>query len=173
MCGQPQTHLTGCKGCGSDAWSWEFEEVHGEDAADRLRERLRECLSQAEGIAGDRVPHAVKHAYGMGGCLVCADCWRNVIAQPDAHLSCPLVLISERLLSPHRLPSGLLMAVLGEEMREDKQQAIREWLEMIWVRWTETWNTVPEGPERQAVATWRAALLNGAFALDKGESERQ
>jgi hypothetical protein len=109
----------------------------------------------------------------MGGCLVYAECWRNVIAQPGAYMTCPLVLISERLLSPHRLPSGLLMAVLGEEMREDKQQAIREWLEMIWMRWTETWNTIPEGPERKEVTLWRAALLNAAFALDKGESQRQ
>jgi hypothetical protein len=174
LCGRPQTHLVGCKGCGGDAWGWEWEECYGEDAANRVRQRLREFLARAEGVTQNQVHQAVKHAYTWGGCQVCVECWHNTL--PGEHfLTCPLNLAAERALNPgRRLPNVLLLAVLYEEtalhLQEKRQAAGREWLEATWLRWVEHWNTAPEA-ERPAVAEWRAALLYAAFMDEPPETE--
>ncbi|MBN1886460.1 MAG: hypothetical protein JW850_00655, partial [Thermoflexales bacterium] len=38
LCGQPSTHLVSCKGCGGNAWGYELEVVHGDDAQAQLQE---------------------------------------------------------------------------------------------------------------------------------------
>jgi hypothetical protein len=173
LCGQPQTHLVGCKGCGGGAWDGEFETAHGEDAADQLRQHVRVFLIQAAGVSRDQVHHAVKHAYAWGGCQVCPNCWHNTLPY-DAYLTCPLNLVSERRLHPLHLPQGLLIQVAHHlEARQEREEAIRHWLEATWRRWTEVWNTVPEGPERNAVAEWRSTLLHAAFMDDPPEDGRQ
>ncbi len=163
LCGRPQTHLVGCKGCGGNAWGWEWVEAHGEGFADQLRRRLREFLVKADGITQAQVHHAIKHAYVMGGCMVCTGCWHNTLPH-DADLTCPLNLVSERMLSPFRLPQGAVMAMIVQETPEGWYQAVERWANEVWDRWVKVWNTVPEGPEREAVATWRAGLLCAALA---------
>jgi len=165
LCGQPQTHLTSCKGCGGDAWGWEWQEAHGEDAADRVRLHLHMSLSEIEGAAGERLQHAIKHAYCWGGCMVCAECWRNVVVQPDANLTCPIALVAEHVLEARVIPSGMFLAAITAT---DRERAAGEWLEAVGTRWTETWNTVPEGAEREAVTAWRRALLKAAFNVLPG-----
>jgi hypothetical protein len=165
LCGRPQTHLTSCKGCGGDAWGWDWQEAHGEDAADQVRGYLRASLSEADDAAGEQLQHASKHAYHLGGCMVCAECWRNVVVQPDANLTCPVALVAGRVLEAHAIPPGMFLAVIAAA---DRERAAGEWLEGIWARWTETWNTVPDGGEREAVTAWRAALLKAAFTVLPG-----
>ncbi len=168
LCGRPSTHLVGCKGCGGDAWDWEFQEAHGEDASDRLRQHLRTSLTQVDGVPEEQMNHAVEHAYTWGGCLVCAECWHHTLPY-DAHLSCPLQLVDE--LKPDRtgnIPRGFLREIVGEGLsQEELIKAFGRWLSGVWARWVEVWNTVPEGPEREAVAEWRAALLHAAFFQDE------
>ena len=162
LCGRPQTHLIGCKGCGGGAWGREFEAAHGAGAADQLRQHLRTLLARADGFSQNKVQHAANHAYVWDGCMLCVDCWHNTLPY-DAYLTCPLNLVSERRLHPLHLPQGLLLRVAHLETRPEREGAIRQWLEETWRRWTEIWNTVPEGPERRAVAEWRGALFHAAF----------
>jgi len=161
LCGRPQTHLVNCKGCGSDAWGWEWEEAHGEDAADRVRRRLQQYLTRIAGVSQDQVQHAVKNACAWGGCQVCRDCWRNTLPG-DHYLTCPINLAADRELRSGLLPTSLLLALPWEGTQEELQAASQEWVEATWRRWTEHWNTVSEA-ERPAVAKWRAALLYAAL----------
>jgi hypothetical protein len=136
LCGQPQTHLVGCKGCGRESWGWEFEEVYGQDARLQLRERLQAVLNDAEKLAeklppneqrpafsgqafsGEQVQYAARKAYGYGSCMICAECWRHTLPG-EAYLTCPLKLLSERVLEPHRLPQSLLMAIIFSRSEEE------------------------------------------------------
>ena len=164
LCGLPQTHLSNCKGCG-DAWGYEFEEMHGQDAANQLRRRVKEALTSSETFTQEQVDRAVGHAYGFGGCMVCAECWRNIVAQPDAHQVCPLVLVHERQSGHARLPHGLLLTLLANQDAtvEEQQEMARGWLNDVAVRWLEVWNTMPDGPGRVAVTEWREKLLLASF----------
>jgi hypothetical protein len=168
LCGRPQTHLVGCKGCGGDAWGWEWEECYGEDAANRVRQRLREFLVRAEGVTQNQVHQAVKHAYTWGGCQVCVECWHNTL--PGEHfLTCPLNLAAERALYPDRpLPNALIFAVCYIEDEEERVTAGLEWIEAVRARWVEHWNTAPK-EEWAAVAEWRTALLWAAFIDEPAE----
>ena len=165
LCGLPHTHLSNCKGCGGDAWGYEFEEAHGQDAAHQIRQRLQAALVSSETFTREQIDHAPQHAYVYGGCLLCAECWRNVVAQPDAHQGCPLVLVSQRQFGHSRLPQGLLLMLMSNQdaTLEDQQRMAREWLNDVAVRWLEVWNTLPDGPHRDAVRQWRERVLLAAF----------
>jgi hypothetical protein len=165
LCGRPSTHLIGCKGCGGDAWGWEFEEAHGEEARDQLRQHLRKLLLVANEVMPDQVEHALKHAFAWGGCMVCNECWHNTLPY-DAYLSCPLNLLADRRLRPGYSPKGTYWLPQGPlilELREEREAAIQCWLEATWQRWTQVWNTAPAGPERDAIKEWRGALLYAAL----------
>ncbi len=180
LCGQPQTHLIGCKGCGSGAWGWEFEEVYGKDARPQLRERLQVVLNGAEKLAeklppGEQLPafsgeafsseqiqYAARHAYSFGSCMVCAECWRHTLPG-EAYQTCPLKLLSEPVLEPSRPPHSLLMAIMFSRPEEDRRQVVAEWIDATWTRWTETWNTVAEPEARKTIANWRAVILYAAL----------
>ena len=180
LCGQPQTHLVTCKGCGGNAWGDEFQEVHGREAVNRLRRPLRLFLVRAEGAAQNQVHHALRRTYVSGGCLVCPACWRDTSLEWEAYLTCPLRLVYEKVLigSYHSL-----VLLLGSE-GQDHDETIRLWLDALWARWAagahqrgpglsepalvgpdgRTWVTIPEANE--AVIEWRAALLHAAL-MDK------
>lgn len=157
LCGQASTHLVLCKGCGGDAWGWEFEMAHGEMAVDELRKVLRETLIGAE-FDAEAVGHAVRHAYSMGGCMICPTCWHHTLPH-DACYTCPLVLFSERTLEGEGyVPTAYLLALIQGQCRETWAKAVR-------ARWCEHWNTVEAGQE--AVARWRGTILEEALADDR------
>lgn len=189
LCGQPQTHLVNCKGCGGDAWGWEFEVVYGEDAADQLRAYVEEALQrhfektlqrQITAEQADLIGHAVQRMYRLGGCMICPDCWPETLG--DGYMTCPLYLVSERGLGTGRIYSSLLMSLLELGGNEDRsRQAIEGWIKGIWVRWVDQahgwvrvsetdeigdgpdgtpWRVTPEKAPSVAVRGWRTALLH-------------
>ncbi|MBN1889172.1 MAG: hypothetical protein JW850_14360, partial [Thermoflexales bacterium] len=90
----------------------------------------------------------------------------------QAYLSCPLYLLGERALGIEgALPSELLLAILnaGHHDRSRVKQIIGGWIYSLWAHWTTTWNTLPSGPERDAVAAWRAAILHAALTARPDE----
>lgn len=176
LCGQPSTHLVSCKGCGGDAWGFDLEAAHGDDAQAQLQEQLRQALVHAPGLdaAGEQIRHAVQHAYNLGGCMVCSTCWFHTLPT-QAYLSCPLHLFGEHVFGIEgALPDGLTLALLnaGHHDKDQVKQLIGEWLRSLWAHWTETWNTLPAGPEHDAIAHWRAAILHAALYAKPGEATR-
>jgi hypothetical protein len=169
LCGRPQTHLIGCKGCGGGAWGGEFEEAYGQEAAQQIRVRLREALSQVEGVSPEQAQVAAKNACAWGGCMVCEMCWHNTLPT-SAYESCPIRLFAYRTVEPGWLPFPLVWATLLSQKQGEagSRRRVAEWLEGIWAYWTEVWNTVPTGPEREAVAKWRAAILEAASRAEDG-----
>lgn len=159
LCGRPQTHTNMCKGCGGGAWGWEFEEAYGEEAIEQMRTRLREVLSQIEWVSQEQAEQSARHAYTYGGCQICAECWRNTLPY-DAYETCPLRVLGQATVAPGWIPEPLLMAAL-EAPRGRGKTIARQWVEATRLYWTEAWNTVA-GPEREAVARWRASILKGA-----------
>jgi hypothetical protein len=152
-----------CKGCGGDSWSYDLELAHGEDAMQRLRDGLAVTLQTQPRptevkLNPEQVQHAVRHAYQLGGCMVCADCWHHTLPS-DAYTICPLYLHARRILNTDRqLPfPSLYMAVLNGEQPH-------AWVRRIFMHWTQIWNTAGEMPaETQAIAAWRSLLLHGAL----------
>lgn len=89
------------KGCGGGSWGFEWEESHGHNVIDRLREGLiitLKTIGKEQGVQWDekQIHHAVNHAYQIGGGKVCADCWHHTLPT-DAYQTCPLYLYSERI----------------------------------------------------------------------------
>ncbi len=153
LCGQPQTHLTACKGCGQDAWGWETTRQHGEDAPERLRAKLRARLETDGSFVPEQMENGVRHAYTWGGCLVCADCWPRTLAV-DAYQHCPLNRLAERALTPNRPPAFLLPALLrATEFETDA--ALTAHLEQL-LHHIHTYWIARAG---EAAARWRTALL--------------
>lgn len=168
LCGRASTHLTMCKGCGGDAWGFELELAHGEDAIQRLRNGLAitlETKGTEQGLhwEAEQIHHAVNHAYQMGGCRVCDDCFHHTLPR-DAYQICPLYLHSERTLEALRsipFQSLLLAALNGEQPGA--------WVKRVFLHWTFAWNTAYQTEaEKQKIAAWRATLLHGA--LDNPEA---
>jgi len=199
LCGRPQTHLVGCKGCGGDAWGYECEMVHGEGFKDQLRQHLRLALIQAEGTTPEQGEHAVRHAYALGGCMVCADCWRDTSLEWEAYATCPLYLVSEVVLGwlgsdRPRVFQSLLLRLLEAEARSDRdlqQGVINQWVADVWTRWVvgahrqwlsgkyaeqvgihtggQAWSVVPENRVDESVLAWRALLVGAATKQDAVE----
>ncbi len=153
LCGQPQTHLTACKGCGQDAWGWETTRQHGEDAPERLRAKLRARLETDGSFVPEQMENGVRHAYTWGGCLVCAACWPRTLAV-DAYQHCPLNRLAERTLTPNRPPAFLLPTFLrATEFESDTALTahIEQLLRHIYTYWI--------GRAGETAARWRKALL--------------
>jgi hypothetical protein len=160
LCGQSSTHLVGCKGCGGDAWGWEFEAIYGEEATTELRTHLTQTLLEA-GVEPERIVHATRHSYVLGGCLVCADCWRHLLrADPARSLrsneTCPLLFLGERSLEGEGwIPTAYLTAL---------------WAGQDWTTWRAAveaaWCAAEEMPQTEwdAIAHWRRTLLTAALA---------
>jgi hypothetical protein len=160
LCGQASSHLVGCKGCGGGAWGWEFESLYGEEAAVELRGHLTQTLLEA-GVDMERVGHAARHSYVLGGCLVCADCWRHLLrADPLRPLrlndTCPLLFLGERCLEGEGwIPTAYLTAL---------------WVGQDWTTWCAAveaaWCAAEETPqtEWEDIAHWRRTLLTAALA---------
>ena len=171
LCGQPSTHLVSCKGCGGDAWGGEWELAHGEGFRDQLRTSLREAVSRLETTTEAQAEYAAKHAYDWGGCLICAtDCWHHTLPV-NAYQTCPLNLLAERTLEPDRLPRGMYPILFNAPDAESLHRSARAWIKAGWDRWVEIWNTVPS-PAREAVAAWRARLLDAAWSQPPPSSEK-
>ena len=178
LCGQPQTHLVSCKGCGGGAWSGEFEMAHGQAAATLLRDTLRERLASTDQQGGDpcfspdQIEHAVSHAYTGGGCMVCATCWHHTLPT-EAFRTCPLQLLSEILLS-QSVPVDLLLLLWGRDRDEENEEngvaLVVQWVESVLAHWTEHWNT-ETGDTHEAIAHWRTGLLFAAFTVPTNEEE--
>jgi len=176
LCGQPATHLVGCKGCGSDAFGGEWVAAHGEDMHDRLRAAFRAALTDESLLADLRaklgpalatieaqaLEQAARHAYAWGGCLICTECWHHTLPA-EAGPSCPLKLLADRTLIPAQPPGGLFFAVLNAAGPESRAAAARQWIEAGWQRWVEVWNTVADEPTRRRVAVWRHLLWEGVW----------
>jgi len=162
LCGRSSTHVVMCKGCGGGSWGVELEEAHGQDVIDRLRGGVAvtlQTVGREQGVQWEekQIHHAVSHAYQMGGCLVCADCWHHTLPT-DAYQTCPLYLHSERILAHSRIPfQSLFLAALNGEQPG-------EWVKRIFAHWTQHWNTAGQTPkETQVIAVWRSTLLHGAL----------
>jgi hypothetical protein len=171
LCGQPSTHLVNCKGCGGDAWGWEFEAAYGEGSQDQLRQWLQSAL--AELGAGERAQIAAQHAYQFGGCSVCAVCWHHTLPA-DAFETCPLKLFADRLVTPHQFPTGLMAALL-DVPHQDKPRAlqvIEQWIHDVYAHWTDHWNTVMESESHQAIADWRHGIIHAALSTAKTKDVR-
>ena len=170
LCGQAQTHLTTCKGCGGDAWGGEWEIAHGEDFREPLQERLQAAVSQLDFVSEEQVAHAAKHAYSWGGCLICRECWHNTLPV-RAYETCPIKLLGDRALEPEGVPIGLFYVLMNTQGDENqRKEAVRNWLTGGWTHWVETWNTVV-GPAREQVAQWRGRILEAAWSEPPAKDE--
>lgn len=154
LCGQASTQMFGCKGCGGDAWGWEFEALYGEEAVAELRAHLSQTLTAA-GMELEGVGHATRHSYVLGGCLLCADCWRHLLAAPVRPLrssdTCPLLFLGERWLEGEGwMPTAYLPALWAGQTWDEWSAAV----EAAWCVPDETIQT-----EWEAVAHWRRTLL--------------
>jgi hypothetical protein len=177
LCGEPQTHLIRCTGCGGDAWGWEWEMVEGEDFANQLRGRLHKALTDFAGaeveaeFTGAAIAAAVRAAYVMGGCTVCAECWNHTLPY-EAFETCPLKLFGDKALcSRPEIGWPLKWFVLAGCWEDDRQapeewrRMLHEWLDSVRVHWLEHWNTLSDEATRQRVAAWRLAILEAAFGF--------
>lgn len=176
LCGQPSTHLVGCKGCGGDAFGGEWLAAEGEDMHDRLRAAFRAALTDADmradlrarlgpalaTIEAEAIAQASRHAYAWGGCLICAECWHHTLPA-EAGPSCPLKLLADRTLAPERPPGGLFFVALQAAGPESRAAAVRQWIKAGWQRWVEVWNTVADPPTRRRIAVWRHLLYEGVW----------
>ena len=175
LCGRPSTHLVNCTGCGKEAWGYEWELEHGEDARDLLRERFKSALTNKSEempiFSLEQVNHAAKHAFQWGGCMVCSECWHNTLPV-EAYQTCPIRLMGERTLEPEQAPIGLFYALMNVASEEEHKQVIREWTTAAWKRWADIWNTVADQEARQAVARWRHLLLKAVWHESLNSKER-
>lgn len=142
LCGQASTHLLSCRGCEPEAWSDEFQLLHGETANGELRQALGAALRKG-GCDEEAVGHALARAYTPGGCLLCPTCWSRTWPRYIAR-SCPLLLLAEGSLDgPGHFPDDYYLAALQGASRE-------EWAKQVKQRWTET--------EQKDVREWRLAI---------------
>lgn len=189
LCGQPTTHLIGCRGCGGDAWAGELVMAEGDDVHDRLRAGFKAALTHPERLARlkhdlasdnsqpitlftpEQIQHGAKHAYSWGGCMICTECWHHTLPV-NAYQTCPLKLLADRLLSPNILPWALEMSLWAKNDAQQKE-AIRTWLTNTWDHWLHHWNTLPTNAQRRAVAAWRRLLLEAAWSPRNESQEVQ
>ncbi len=168
LCGRPQTHLISCPGCGRDAWGWEWEMVYGgmpidamtfsANAANQLRALARPTLLSL-GFPEAQVTRGLTHAWQVGGCMICAECWQHTLPA-DAYQICPLNLISAGAFTPHAVPAYLwpLYDQIAQGTPEEQAHLISDALTRLAAHWLEIWNTAPDA-ERAQVALWRSGLL--------------
>ena len=167
LCGQPQTHLMNCKGCGGDAWGSEFLFAYGDEAPAELRQVILNALQGAP-FDENQARHGANSAYQFGGCMVCAECWHHTLPT-QTYTICPLYIFYERATGNSRVPAfALPLLYSGPKDPEARKQAIRAELERIQAYWLDTWNTVTDADRRSQVAEWRGRLLLAAFG--KAES---
>lgn len=143
LCGRPQTHLINCKGCGGDAWGWEFQLAHGEAIIPRLRQIYRQAarLSSPQAIApactsDDQLTHAEAKTYHWGGCMLCADCWQQT-APWEAYHTCPINLLHQKATYGYAcsatisldlmLDAAKLAAAIHKEWIQSADPPIAEW----------------------------------------------
>lgn len=161
LCGQPQTHLMNCKGCGGDAWGGEFFAAYGEEAPAELRQVILNALQVAP-FDENQARHGALSAYQIGGCMICADCWHHTLST-QTYTICPFYILLERVTG-NRVPAfALPLLYSGPKDPEARKQAIRAELERIQAYWLDTWNTVADTDRRSQVAEWRGRLLLAAF----------
>lgn len=170
LCGRPQTHLISCPGCGREAWGWEWEMVYGgapldaatlsTHAANQLRAHTRPALV-ALGHAEAQIDHGLRHAWQMGGCMICAECWHHTLPA-EAYQICPLNLISIGHFNPRAWPAFLwpLFETLQAEPDETKRlNLIATELARVTMYWIKTWNTVADPDAHAQVLRWRTGLM--------------
>lgn len=158
LCGQPSTHLVGCKGCGGNCWGFEFEELFGVKARATLKKKLAGVV---KGIAdADAIEHAAKNAYTFGGCMVCPTCFYHTLPT-SAFQTCPIYLLHEFVLVG--TSASLLIALYNQRTDEEIQQASVKWINSVARYWCEAWNTAIDTTEREKIARWRVAILQGAL----------
>jgi hypothetical protein len=133
VCGQPATMSIQCRGCGGDAFA---EYGNAELAAAR-----RHILDLPVGTPEAR-KYAAEHAFGPGGCMVCADCIEQTLSN-DA--ICPLLWI----ISPR---TGLNHLGLAQAQNDDPEDEYRR----IFDLWA---NVLAAGD----AAEWRTQLFNQAI----------
>ncbi len=161
LCGQPQSHLVNCKGCGGDAWGWDLEMAHGPDSITIVRQRMQAALAGGP-FSEDQVAVGAAKAYQLGGCMVCGDCWQHTVSV-NAYLTCPLNLLCERTLEPAQLPTFLLIRMHSTTGSQAQRQAeLMAEVRHVFAHWTENWNTAPDDV-RPLVTEWRGRLLKAAF----------
>lgn len=158
LCGQPSTHLVGCKGCGGGCWGFEFVESFGVEARSRLKQKLSEVVKNI--APADAIEHAAKNAYNFGGCMVCPTCFHHTLPT-SAFQTCPLYLLYEFALTG--ISASLLIALHNQRTDEETQQASVKWIANVARHWCEAWNTAVDTTEREKIARWRVTILQGAL----------
>lgn len=159
LCGRPQTHLSDCKGCGSGAFSgWDFSEAYDDRDANvepiygTARKRIRAALKDTLTTKfGELAEYANKNTYD---CMVCADCWRQTIAESATFYICPLKLFSDRIVAGSIGEVFIISAgwmVDGDHI----EASYKRWIGDIWSTWIEN--------QDKTVADWRATIVEAAL----------
>lgn len=167
-CGRPSTHLIGCKGCGTHAFTDELDPEEDRQFRQRGVNKLGHVIrytppdpeapeAPAEAFTEEAIRQRIRRAFNPGGCMVCPDCYRQMIT-PEAWRFCPLRLVWDHSQDP-RLPAGNVSVWPPEGATP------AEWRDALIYHWTDDWNPVadPDSAEWRAVAEWRRRMIAGVL----------